>query len=81
MQLIRVLAAPLFMLMVFLALTGVGLATSGAGWVALSLLCAWPLLWAVTAWTVKGLKITVAPGPAGNNQRVRSDRRTTEVLG
>lgn len=76
---IRVLAAPLFVLVVFIALTGVGLATGGAGWVALSLLCAWPLLWAVTAWTVKGLKITVAPSAAATSQRVRAERR--EVLG
>jgi len=78
MQLIRVLAGPLFMLAVFIALTVVGFVTSGAGWIAVSLLCAWPLLWGVTAWTLKGLRITVAPTAAAN-QRMRAERR--EVLG
>ncbi|HSS99921.1 MAG TPA: hypothetical protein VLK33_22960 [Terriglobales bacterium] len=78
MQLIRVLAAPLFVLAVFIALTVVGVLTSGAGWVAVSLLCAWPLLWAVTAWTVKGLKITVAPTASAARQ---GQQRTREVLG
>ncbi len=78
MQLIRVLAAPLFALVVFIALTVVGVLTSGAGWVALSLLCAWPFLWAVTAWTVKGLKITVAPTTSATRQ---GQQRTREVLG
>ncbi|HSS97073.1 MAG TPA: hypothetical protein VLK33_08585 [Terriglobales bacterium] len=77
MQLIRVLAAPLFVLAVFIALTVVGVLTSGAGWIAISLLCAWPLLWAVTAWTVKGLKITVAPTVATGQRQ----QRTREVLG
>jgi len=45
--------------------------------VAVSLLCAWPLLWAVTAWTIKGLKITVAPSAAARQEQ----RARREVLG
>lgn len=78
MQLIRVLIGPLVVLVVFIALTIIGIVTSGAGWVALSLLCAWPLLWAVTAWTIKGLKITVAPTASATRDR---QQRTREVLG
>lgn len=78
MQLLRVLAAPLFVLVGFIAITVLGVVTSGAGWIAISLLCAWPLLWAVTAWTVKGLKITVAPDARASGQR---PQRTREVLG
>lgn len=75
MQLMRILAAPLAVFVVFIALTILGLATGGAGWVALSLLCAWPLVWAVTAWTVKGIQITVAPKAAAQ------PRQRREVLG
>lgn len=33
-----------------------GFASSQAGWLMVSLFCAWPLFWAITAWTARGLR-------------------------
>lgn len=56
MQLLRLLAWPFVMLALFIMVTVLGLVTGGAGWVALSLLCVWPVLGFVTGWTIRGLK-------------------------
>ena len=71
----RHLVGPAIMLGVFIVLTILGVVTGGAGWVALSLFCAWPLFFAVTAWTFRGLKDSYRVVP---KQQQRS--RNAEVL-
>lgn len=56
MQLIRHIGAPLLVLLAFIIVTALGFVTGGAGWIALSFLCLWPGLWAVAAWTFRGLR-------------------------
>lgn len=75
MQLIRHLAGAGISLAVFILLTVLGIASGGAGWIAVSLLCAWPLFWAVTAWTLRGLKITVTPANTPTAATTNKPRR------
>lgn len=56
MGLLRHLAAPLGMVVLFVALLVIGFASTQTGWVALALLCVWPLLFGVGAWSLRGLK-------------------------
>lgn len=56
MQLFRHFIAPFVVLALFIVLTILGLVSGGAGWVALSLLCAWPLFYGVLGWTLRSLK-------------------------
>lgn len=75
------LVGPAFMLGIFIVLTILGVATGGAGWVALSLLCAWPMFFAVSAWTFRGLKDSyrLVPKQAQNNRG--RNMGVPEVLG
>lgn len=43
-------------LVLVVALFVLGFATAQTGLLFMGLLCAWPLLWAITAWTVRGLR-------------------------
>lgn len=80
MQFFRHFAGPFIMLTVFVGLTVLGLATGGAGWVAASLLCAWPLLFAVTAWTLRGLRDSYRLVPKQTTVRSRN-QAVPEVFG
>lgn len=71
MQLVKHLVGAGVALAVFILLTVLGLVSGGAGWIAISLLCAWPMFWAVTAWTLRGLKITVTPANAATANKPR----------
>lgn len=69
MQLLRHLGGPVMLLVAFVALTILGAVTGGAGWLALSLFCVWPFLWAVSAWTLKGIKDSYVLMPKQNKRR------------
>lgn len=71
MQFIRLLAWPLVMLILFVIVTALGIITGGAGFVALSLLCVWPALWAISAWTIRGLKDSYKLVAKQNSKRER----------
>lgn len=47
----------------------VGFASAQAGFLLVGLLCGWPLLWAVTAWTVRGLRENYQLVPKGSAVR------------
>jgi hypothetical protein len=80
MHLLRQLALPIGLLVVFIALVGIGFASAQTGLVALSLFCVWPFFWGAAAWSVRGLKdtYTVVPKEKARSQR---SNRTNEVLG
>lgn len=56
MQLVRHFAAALVVLLAFVLITILGFASGGSGWIILSFLCLWPLLWAVMAWAIRGFR-------------------------
>lgn len=79
MGLIRHLAAPLGMIIVFIALLVVGFASTQTGWVALALLCVWPLIFGVGAWSLRGLRDSYQLVPKQNGRAMRG-RAAQEVL-
>lgn len=56
MKIIRHFGVALVVMVLFVVITILGFVSGGAGWIALSFLCLWPLLWAATAWAVKGFR-------------------------
>lgn len=56
MGLIRIMAAPLGLIVLFVVLLIVGFASTQTGWVALALFCVWPLIFAAGAWSFRGLR-------------------------
>lgn len=56
MQVLRHFVLPIGLLFVLIALMVVGFSSAQSGWIALGMLCLWPLIWGVAAWTIRGLK-------------------------
>lgn len=75
----RHLAAPLGMVVLFIVLLGIGFASTQTGWVALALLCVWPLIFGVGAWSLRGLRDSYQLVPK-QNQRAMRGRAPQEVL-
>jgi hypothetical protein len=78
MGLLRLFAAPLGMIVVFIALLVVGFASTQTGWVALALLCVWPLVFGVGAWSLRGLRDSYQLVPKQNQRRAGG--RPQEIL-
>lgn len=78
MGLFRHLAAPLGMVAVFIVLLVIGFASTQTGWVALALLCVWPLIFGVGAWSLRGLRDSYQLVPKQNARAMRN--RAQEVL-
>lgn len=70
---IRHVAAPLVMVVIFIILMFLGFTSTQTGWVALALLCVWPMIFAFGAWSLRGFK--------DSYQIVAKKNRRPEVLG
>jgi hypothetical protein len=66
------------MVVLFIVLVVIGFASTQTGWVALALLCVWPLLFGVGAWSLRGLRDNYQLTPK-QGQRT-ANRRAQEVL-
>ena len=64
-------------LVLVVALFILGFASAQTGLLFVALLCAWPLLWAITAWTVRGLRdnYQLVPKAPTASAPVRRERR------
>ncbi len=84
MSLMRRLSGVIAALVVVIGLVAIGFATTQAGFLFVGLLCAWPMLWAVSAWTFRGLRETYqlvpksAPARPGGIRAPREARATQE---
>jgi hypothetical protein len=79
MQLLRHLALPIGLLVVLIALVGIGFASAQTGLVALSFFCVWPFLWAAAAWSIRGFKDAYTVVPKEKARRQNTVRN--EILG
>jgi hypothetical protein len=77
MGLIRQMGALLGMGLLFVILLVLGFSTGGTGWIAVALLCAWPMVFAVGAWSIRGLRDNYQVVPKAARQRTRPG----EILG
>lgn len=80
MSLVRLLSGPIAVLVALVVLLILGFTSAQTGWVAIALLCAWPLLWATTAWAVRGIREDYQLTPK-HNPRKNRERQGREALG
>jgi hypothetical protein len=64
------LVGPGVALILFIVLLVLGFASGQAGWLLIGLLCAWPFLWAASAWTFRGLRDTYQLVPKTQNRGI-----------
>jgi len=82
-KMLRALLAPIVAFLLLVGLFIIGFASAQSGLLIVALLCAWPLLWGVTAWTVRGLRDSydlIVPKSRAAATAARRPTATREVL-
>jgi len=80
MSLFHLLGGPIAVFFGLVVLLILGFTSTQTGWIAIALLCAWPLLWGVTAWSIRGLRDSYEIRPKQNARKNR-EVRGREALG
>lgn len=76
---LKQIGLPIAALAVFIVLVIIGFTSGQTGWVALSLLCAWPFTWAVSAWVFRGLRENYQLVPKPQTNGAQQQRRPRPI--